>query len=48
MEGHILKKDELDPQYVNCHPQTGLLPYFDAMEVTADHGVCLESDRSML
>jgi hypothetical protein len=28
--------------------QTGLLPYFDAMEVTADHGVCLESDRSML
>ncbi|AUT65056.1 phenylacetaldoxime dehydratase family protein [Paraburkholderia terrae] len=42
VEGHILKKDELDAQYVNCHPRTGLLPYFVATEVAPDVSLCFE------
>lgn len=26
----VLKRDELDAEYVNCDPRTGLLPYFAA------------------
>ncbi len=29
----ILKHDELVTEYVNCHPGTGLLPFFEAVEV---------------
>ncbi|VTU31141.1 Phenylacetaldoxime dehydratase [Variovorax sp. SRS16] len=41
VEEHVLKSDEVDAQYVNCHPKTGLLPYFDATEIPADRGVRL-------
>lgn len=43
VEVQILKKDELDAQYVNCHAKTGLLPYFEAAEVPADRGVLFEA-----
>lgn len=43
VEVQILKSDELDAQYVNCHPRTGLLPYFEATEVPADRGVLFEA-----
>lgn len=29
----IAKKGELETEYVNCHPMTGLLPYFESREV---------------
>lgn len=34
VEMFILKRGELVADYVNCHPRTGLLPYFEAMETT--------------
>lgn len=33
VEVQILKSDELDTEYVNCHPATGLLPYFEVQDV---------------
>lgn len=33
VEVHILKQTDLDNEYVNCHHSTGLLPYFDAIEL---------------
>ncbi|MGE0860286.1 MAG: phenylacetaldoxime dehydratase family protein [Gammaproteobacteria bacterium] len=33
VEMFILKRGELVAEYVNCHPRTGLLPYFEAVEV---------------
>lgn len=30
VEMFILKSDDLETEYVNCHPSTGLLPYFEA------------------
>lgn len=41
VEVHVLKHDEIDAQYVNCHPRTGLLPYFEAAEVGPERGVLL-------
>jgi hypothetical protein len=32
-EGHILPRGTLQAEYVNCHPSTGLLPYFQAEEI---------------
>jgi hypothetical protein len=29
VETFILKQDDLETEYVNCHPATGLLPYFE-------------------
>ncbi len=29
----VMKHDEVDTEYVNCHPRTGLLPYFDTQVV---------------
>jgi len=29
VEAHIIKQGNLKNEYVNCHPFTGLLPYFD-------------------
>lgn len=29
----IIKRGELDNEYLNCHPMTGLLPYFEPLEV---------------
>lgn len=29
LEMLILKRGELDNEYVNCHAMTGLLPYFE-------------------
>lgn len=34
VEMFILKSRDLETEYVNCHPQTGLLPYFDATLVS--------------
>ena len=42
VEGHILKKNEVDAEYVNCHPLTGLLPYFESKEVDADRQVLFD------
>jgi hypothetical protein len=28
----ILKAGDLVAEHVNCHPQTGLLPYFEAVD----------------
>lgn len=39
VEVHVLKHNELDAQYVNCHGRTGLMPYFESIEVGPDHGV---------
>ena len=33
VEVHILKKDDLDTEYVNCHEKTGLIPFFPATEL---------------
>jgi aldoxime dehydratase len=33
VEVAILKQDELDTEYVNCHPRTGLLPFFPLEEL---------------
>lgn len=33
VEVGVLKHDELETEYVNCHPRTGLLPFFDAVPV---------------
>lgn len=30
VEMFILKSEDLETEYVNCHPHTGLLPYFEA------------------
>jgi hypothetical protein len=43
VEVQVLKKDELDAQYVNCHPKTGLLPYFEAIEVPPNRGVLFQA-----
>jgi len=29
----VMKRDEVTTEYVNCHPMTGLLPYFDITDV---------------
>lgn len=29
----VLKRGELDNEYVNCHAMTGLLPYFESLVV---------------
>lgn len=34
VEVFILKAGELETEYVNCHPGTGLLPYFELRDVT--------------
>ncbi|NQV20849.1 MAG: phenylacetaldoxime dehydratase family protein [Rhodospirillales bacterium] len=34
VEVSILKAGELETEYVNCHPGTGLLPYFELRDVT--------------
>ncbi|WP_395346283.1 phenylacetaldoxime dehydratase family protein [Variovorax sp. UC122_21] len=44
VEAQILKRDELDAQYINCHPHTGLLPYFEASEVPAGCAVRFAAD----
>lgn len=33
VEVHILKSGDLQTEYLNCHPDTGLLPFFDAEEL---------------
>ncbi|MGR8947673.1 MAG: phenylacetaldoxime dehydratase family protein [Gammaproteobacteria bacterium] len=33
VEVHILKKDDLETEYVNCHEKTGLMPFFEVIEV---------------
>lgn len=48
VEGHILKSGELDAQYVNCHPRTGLLPYFDASEVGSDSKLMFDLEHTMI
>ncbi len=35
VEVHILKRDELETDYVNCHPATGLLPFFEVEDIVA-------------
>ncbi len=35
VETFILKHDELTTEYVNCHPATGLLPYFEVRPAVA-------------
>lgn len=32
VEAHILKKEDFESEYVNCHPFTGLMPYFEVKE----------------
>jgi aldoxime dehydratase len=32
VELHIVKHDQLQVEYVNCHPKTGLLPFFEPLE----------------
>jgi hypothetical protein len=34
VEVHILPKDTIETEYINCHPHTGFLPHFPAHEVT--------------
>lgn len=29
VEAHIIKEGDLKAEYINCHPDTGLLPYFE-------------------
>lgn len=29
----VMKSTEVMTEYVNCHPQTGLLPYFDVADI---------------
>ena len=36
VEVHILPAGALETEYINCHPQTGLLPYFEVREIVAD------------
>ena len=33
VEVHILKKDDLETEYINCHDRTGLLPFFPATDL---------------
>jgi hypothetical protein len=33
-EAFILRNGELETEYVNCHPRTGLLPYFESRPVS--------------
>lgn len=35
VEVSILKAGEFEDEYVNCHPRTGLLPYFEVEDVVA-------------
>jgi hypothetical protein len=34
VEAHILESGALDAEYINCHPGTGLLPWFEAQYVS--------------
>ncbi len=34
-EAHIVRNGELNAEYVNCHPMTGLLPHFATVEAPA-------------
>ena len=29
----VMKSDEIETQYVNCHPMTGLLPFFPMVDI---------------
>lgn len=33
VEAHIIKEGDLNTEYINCHPYTGLLPYFEKQEM---------------
>lgn len=41
VEVFILKAGELETEYVNCHPRTGLLPYFELRDVIPPPAACL-------
>jgi hypothetical protein len=34
VEVHILKSDDLEVEYINCHPQTGFLRFFESTSAT--------------
>jgi hypothetical protein len=34
VEQHILEEGSLDAEYINCHPNSGLLPWFNAQYVS--------------
>lgn len=36
-EVSVLQSDELELEYINCHPDTGFLPYFEAKEISYIH-----------
>ena len=36
VEVHILKQNDLFTEYVNCHNKTGLLPYFEVVDIDTD------------